>query len=155
MDKMRDHATITAEPRAHSNTPPIRPEILEVFRQGGWRDDSDRKRQNYQDAFDRLIHLFGRSPKMAIVSWRIAHNLALLIGDRDPRGWRWGGVRYDDPFLKKAVREFEDFEGLFFRSLASSCLSQRRCRTASRSTTKGLPTSSKLSSRSPTREHEP
>jgi hypothetical protein len=115
MDKMTDHATITAEPRAHSNTPPraIRPEILEVFRQGWWRDDSDRKRQNYQDAFDRLIHLFGRSPEMAIVSWGIAHNLALLIGDRDPRGWRWGGVRYDDPLLKKAVREFEDFEGLF------------------------------------------
>jgi hypothetical protein len=36
MDKMADHATMTAEPRAHSNTPPraIRPEILEVFRRG-------------------------------------------------------------------------------------------------------------------------
>ena len=93
MDKMTGHATITVEPRAHSNTPPraIPPEILEVLRQRRWRDDSDRKRQNYQDAFDRLIHLFGRSPKMAIVSWCIAHNLALLIGDRDPKGWRWGG----------------------------------------------------------------
>ena len=92
MDEIADHATAGVEMRAHSYASPsaIRPEILEVLRQAAWRDDSDRKRQNYQDAFDRLIGLLGRSPKMAIVSWCIASNVALLIGDHDPSGWRWG-----------------------------------------------------------------
>ncbi len=116
MDEIADHATAGVEMRAHSYASPsaIRPEILEVLRQAAWRDDSDRKRQNYQDAFDRLIGLLGRSPKMAIVSWCIASNVALLIGDHDPSGWRWGLETHDDPFLEKAVREFEEFEGLFF-----------------------------------------
>jgi hypothetical protein len=91
----------------------IRPEILDAFREGGFRN-KDGQEQNYQNAFDRLISAFGRSAEMAVVSWRIASNLAVLIRERDPVGWRWGGETYCDPSLEKAVREFEEFERLFF-----------------------------------------
>ena len=99
----------------------IRPEILEAFREGGLRHEGERKRQTYQDAFDRLIGVFGRSPKMAVVSWCIASNLAQLIGDQSPKGWRRTGVTYGDPSLEKAVREFQKFERHFF-SLARKFL---------------------------------
>lgn len=115
MDEIRSHTASSAGARTHSRIPPsaIRPEILEVFRQAQ-HDGSDHMRQNYRDTFDRLIGILGRTPKMTIVSWCIASNLALLIGDRDPRGWRWGATTYVDPSLEKTVREFEEFEERFF-----------------------------------------
>jgi hypothetical protein len=50
---------------------------------------------------------------MATVSWCIASNVASLIGNRDPAGWRWGVDTYGDPFIEKAVQEFAEFERLF------------------------------------------
>jgi hypothetical protein len=116
MDGIADHGTTTAETRNDSPVPPnvVRPEILEVLRRRGWRDETDQVRQNYQDTFDRLIDVLGRSPEMATVSWCIASNVSALIGDRDPAGWRWGVDTYGDLFLEKAVQEFAEFEGLFF-----------------------------------------
>jgi hypothetical protein len=99
--------------REESAQPAIRPEMLDVLRNGYLRDKDVRERQNYQNAFDRLISLFGRSAEMALASCNVASNLAKLIGDRDPIGWRCDGETYGDPALEKAVREFEEFESLF------------------------------------------
>jgi hypothetical protein len=131
MDGITDHATTTAEVRERPHIPSsaVRPEILEVLRQGP-RRDSDRTRQNYQDAFDRLFAHLGQSHEMAIASWFIASNVAKLIGDRDPRGWRWGGNTYGDPSLENAVREFKEFERLFFnraRKLLSTATQMQGC----------------------------
>jgi hypothetical protein len=134
MNGITHHTTTAAKVRAHSNSPgrpgrgrgaarripahvpsAIRPEMLEVLRNGAWLNDSGLERQNYQGAFDRLIGLLGRSPEMAVVSSCIAGNVARHIGDRDSRGWRWPRRdTYDDPSLEKAVREFDEFEGHFF-----------------------------------------
>jgi hypothetical protein len=101
----------------HPDIPPeaIQSDALQVFRQRGCRGNSARETQNYQEAFDRLIGLAGQSNKMVTVSWCIAANVAALVGDRDPIGWRWGASAFDDPSIEKAVREFEEFENLFLK----------------------------------------
>ena len=124
MYRIADHSTVAAVlAPVSAEQLSISPEMLDVFREGGLRHEGERKRQNYQDVFDRLICLFGRSPKMAIVSWCIASNLAQLMGDSNPIGWRWGGreFRCNNPSLEKAVREFEAFER-HFSSLARKLL---------------------------------
>jgi hypothetical protein len=116
MDTIADHVTTAAEVRAYSAIPrhPIRPELLGVLREGGFREAGGRERSTYRETFDRLVGVFGQSAEMATVSWCIASNLARLIRERDPIGWRWGANTYGDPFLERAVHEFEEFENLFF-----------------------------------------
>jgi hypothetical protein len=67
---------------------------------------------------------------MATVSWCAASDLARLIREREPIGWRWGVDTYGDPSLERAVREFEEFENLFFgyaRKLFPIAMQMRDC----------------------------